>query len=572
MMAKIPAYLRTYISDQDPSLYTAIDHASWRYILKISKAFFSKYAHQKYLRGLEETGISTDKIPLVSDMSRKLEKFGWRAVPVTGFIPSAVFMEFLSMGILPIACDMRKHEHLGYTPAPDIVHEAAGHAPIIADPEYAAYLREYGEVSRKAIYSDQDMNVYNAVRHLSDTKEDPESTERDIKAAEVRLENAILAQRDISEATLLMRMGWWTFEYGLIGDLKNPKIYGAGLLSSVSESYHCLGATVSKIPFSIECVHTGFDITRPQPQLFVAPDFQTLGRGLEELSETMAFRIGGLEGLRRAHKAGTVTTTQFDSGAQISGILSDIRVDTSGRPFYLKFRGPSQLSVYDHEIEGQGPKRHPEGFGTPIERVTEADLEKAKAIARDGKIQLRFSSGVQVEGKLIGKHLEKGELVLLTFKDCTVTCGKELLFQPEWGEYDMLCGTKVVSVFGGAADRAKYLDATGGFHQTPARQKSNLTPENEGLNALYSKIRQLREAGGWNSGSLHQLEEIFETLERKFPQDWLLRYELLELIETQKAPVENSAELCEKLRKSLTEISRTSSELKEIIQRGLELL
>lgn len=44
------------------------------------------------------------------------------------------------MSILPIARDMRSVEHIGYTPAPDIVHEAAGHAPIIADKDYRFFL------------------------------------------------------------------------------------------------------------------------------------------------------------------------------------------------------------------------------------------------------------------------------------------------------------------------------------------------------------------------------------------------------------------------------------------------
>ena len=42
---------------------------------------------------------------------------------------------------------MRSHHHLTYTPSPDIVHEAAGHAPIIANKDYAQYLINYGEVA-----------------------------------------------------------------------------------------------------------------------------------------------------------------------------------------------------------------------------------------------------------------------------------------------------------------------------------------------------------------------------------------------------------------------------------------
>src|SRR3954462_13512230 len=90
---KIPDHLLPYIAHQDASLYTAIDHASWRFILKSSQAFFANHAHPMYLNGLRETGISTDRIPLLSEMDEKLRGFGWRGVAVSGFIPPAVFME-----------------------------------------------------------------------------------------------------------------------------------------------------------------------------------------------------------------------------------------------------------------------------------------------------------------------------------------------------------------------------------------------------------------------------------------------------------------------------------------------
>src|SRR5207237_10534435 len=120
----------------------------------------------KHRHGFRETGISTERIPLIEEMDRNLRKFNWRAVAVSGFIPPAVFMEFLSLGILPIACDMRTLEHLAYTPAPDIVHEAAGHAPILIEPEFSEYLKSYARVAKKAIVNSTDLEVYEAIRVL----------------------------------------------------------------------------------------------------------------------------------------------------------------------------------------------------------------------------------------------------------------------------------------------------------------------------------------------------------------------------------------------------------------------
>jgi len=44
----------------------------------------------------------------------------------------------------------------------------------------------------------------------------------------------------------------------------------------------------------------------------------------------------------------------------------------------------------------------------------------------------------------------------MTFKDCTVTYEGKKLFDPSWGEYDLVLGERVISVFGGAADKEAY--------------------------------------------------------------------------------------------------------------------
>jgi hypothetical protein len=128
----------------------------------------------------------------------------------------------------------------------------------------------------------------------------------------------------------------------------------------------------------------------------------------------------------------------------------------------------------------------------------------------------------------------------------------------------MGCGSQVVSVFGGPADRRKYLAATGGFHQSPGRQKTNLTAENAGLNRLYAKIRELRERRPVPPELARELSSVHEELESRYPSDWLLRYELLEFKTS--APWETP------LRKRLEETARGSREKSEMIARGLTLL
>lgn len=569
--ASIPDHLKPYIVEQDPSLYTPIDHAAWRYILRVSRAFFSKTAHQKYLDGLSETGISTERIPLISEMDDCLKKFGWRAVAVSGFIPPAAFMEFQSLGILPIACDMRTLEHLAYTPAPDIVHEAAGHAPIIADPEYAEYLREYGEVSRKAVFSSKDVALYEAIRNLSEVKEDPHSTQAQVDAAQMRLTETVTAIDYVSEASYLSRMYWWTVEYGLVGDPANPKIYGAGLLSSVGESYACLNDQVQKIPFTLDCMNRSYDITRPQPQLFVSPDFQSLTRKLREFSETMAYRRGGIEGLTKAIAGAALSTTVLETGLQISSIVENISLDSEGSPCFLKFKGPTQLSYGDQEIEGHSVHTHAHGFscpigaldsGTDLSTLDQSGFEKIGFKA--GTVaQLRFKSGITLQGVLIGLIRRDGKSLIASFERCTVRKGDVVLYQPDWGTFDLALGSRVVSVFGGASDFKAYFAHIPIPRKAKPVQKTNLTDENKTLNEIYRDIRSLREKG---KASAESLSLIYGRL-AAHSTDWLSRLELLEMAKTA-----SPNELCVRLRKDLDQISHLKPSHRELIDRGLALL
>lgn len=97
---------------------------------------------------------------------------------------------------------------------------------------------------------------------------------------------------------LIRNLHWWTVEYGLIGTLDDPKIYGAGLLSSIGESAWCMTDKVKKLPYDIKAAFQDFDITKPQPQLFVTPNFAHLSLVLEEFANTMALRAGGLNGIK----------------------------------------------------------------------------------------------------------------------------------------------------------------------------------------------------------------------------------------------------------------------------------
>src|SRR5450432_546435 len=166
--SRVPHNLRRYVVEQDYAQYSEIDQAVWRFVLLQTYQRLALTAHPAYASGLGKAGISVERIPRISEISACLESVGWSAVCVDGFIPPRAFQEFQAASILPIAADMRTKDHLVYTPAPDIIHEAAGHAPILPDARYAAYLRAVGDVGRKAFSSPEDTRVYHAIFDLSE--------------------------------------------------------------------------------------------------------------------------------------------------------------------------------------------------------------------------------------------------------------------------------------------------------------------------------------------------------------------------------------------------------------------
>lgn len=529
--SRLPNHLRKYVVEQRYDRYTPEDQAVWRFIMRQLREFLSVHAHECYLDGLKKTGICVESIPRIEEIDRMLGSFGWGAVPVSGFIPPAAFMEFQSLGVLPIASDMRSLEHLTYTPAPDIVHEAAGHAPILIHPEFAGYLRQYADVAKNAIISKEDMDQYDAIRALSDIKEDPTSTPEEIKAAENRLETINHSMTSVSEAALLSRMNWWTAEYGLIGDLKKPRIYGAGLLSSVGESRQCLSDKVKKLPFDIHCVDYSYDITEQQPQLFVTPDFHTLHSVLDELADRLSFRRGGVYGLEQAKKAATVNTVQLNSGIQISGVLQSFLVNDSNEPVFIKFSGPCQLSCAHKEITNQGPARHAHGFSSPMGRIkgfskrlsemNDEELHRA-GIKVGASTRLEYESGIVFEGTLKSSHRLGSQLQILTFAPARMTRGSELLFDPAWGEFDLAAGESVVSVFGGPADRGRYGE-TDDFvsKQVPPRK---LSDSDKRRFDLFEKLRDCRKTANSSTWSNLAGEVLSDT---KLP--WLMTLELIEM-------------------------------------------
>jgi len=555
-VAATPKHLLQFAVDQRYDDYTPVDHAVWRFIMRQNVFFLREYAHKVYFQGLLDTGISFERIPRIQEMNDILAKIEWGAVAVDGFIPPAAFMEFQAYKVLVIACDMRQIHHIEYTPAPDIVHEAAGHAPIIVDREYSNYLQRFGEVGAKAMSSKKDFELYEAIRHLSILKEQPNSDPKEVEQATKLVEHRQKTLGEPSEMALLSRLHWWTVEYGLIGTMEHPKIYGAGLLSSIGESVSCLEPHVKKIPYSIEAANTPFDITTKQPQLFVCRDFKHLRDVLEEFASKMAYQSGGLEGINKAIECKNTATCEYSSGLQVSGVFNEVIVDLAGNPIYLRTTGPSALAYQNKELAGHGRDYHKDGFGSPIGKWKETEIAEGK------KVKLEFESGITVEGTIDKVLPRDGKRLLATFSNCTAKHGDRVLFDPGWGTYDMAVGARISSVFNGAADKDAYNQVALIPKERTIKVPSDA--KRKRLENLYAQVRKIRES----KTGYERLGEIWETQQAEHPEDWLLSMEIFEILDT----TDQQPDVKKRIEKFLNEKKATTKDFSTLISWGFRLV
>jgi phenylalanine-4-hydroxylase len=157
---------------------------------------------------------------------------------------------------------------------------------------------------------------------------------------------------------------------------------------------------------------------------------------------------------------------------------------------------------------------------------------------------------------------EHGRIVLLSFSDCRLVRGNDVLFDPAWGTYDMAVGARVVSVFHGAADKDAYEEVP----LVPKERTIKVTADEmtRRLESLYQLVRNARETGS----GVQALPECYEDVRVNHPRDWLLSLEILEVL--QKHSVH--AALQRTIRDRLAARAKTEPEKHRLISNGLRLL
>jgi phenylalanine-4-hydroxylase len=417
-----------------------------------------------------------------------------------------------------------------YTPAPDIIHEAAGHAPILTDPVYAAYLCGVGELGQRAFTLPEEERVYRAIYSLSELKENPALGEREVAAAEAELRDALAAAREPSDATRASRLYWWTAEYGLVGRADDYRLYGAGLLSSLWESHSCHDRRVKKLPLDESCTVVSYDITRPQPQLFVAESFEALHAVLARVRSTMAEAIGGAVALERAQRSREVGTFLFDSGLSFIGVLAR-RGDGAPAPAFLELEGPCAVASGQRIVEGEGPDAHPASLvvvAGPLAdgRALEGLDARALALRDDAarrRLRVDFAHGVRVSGRLLGeKRREDGRLLKLELTEATLALPGEPPRAIE--RFTLFAAGDFVTAHAGAADPRFYPDTA--FEGRRVPRSRQFSAQDRALLALFERAESAHRAGA--SQARADFPGVHAELAAHHPAEWLLRWNLLE--------------------------------------------
>jgi phenylalanine-4-hydroxylase len=226
---------------QDWQAYTAEEHATWDLLFARQAKLLPGRASDAYLRGLDVLKLSKPGIPDFEELSERLMKLtGWQVVAVPGLVPDEVFFDHMANRRFVAGNFIRRPDQLDYLQEPDVFHDVFGHVPMLADPVFADYLVAYGQGGQRALGLD-------ALKYLG-------------------------------------RLYWYTVEFGLVAEPEGLRIYGAGIVSSFSESRFALDdPSPNRIGFDIERVmRTEYRIDDFQQNYFVIPSFDDLLRATVE--------------------------------------------------------------------------------------------------------------------------------------------------------------------------------------------------------------------------------------------------------------------------------------------------
>lgn len=284
----IPEDWRSYLVPQDYGRYGRTEHQVWRDMLDHMETLVTdleQWIHPEYVRGFRQLILPWSSIPMLEDIDEKLAPLGWRTVSVDGYIPAEIYAGLMSRGIFPVSRNLRRPEHIDFSPSPDLAHDLFGHVPMLVSEEHRNFLKRLaGEMARASSHR-LDRDLYEANRTMAALRSDANADSEELTRAEGRV-SAVQDElsRNPSELTHLARMYLWSIEFGLMGTADDFRMYGAGLLSSPTESQLVAGRRASIVPYSLDVIHHDIRFSDPQSRYFVASGYGELHEELTRYS------------------------------------------------------------------------------------------------------------------------------------------------------------------------------------------------------------------------------------------------------------------------------------------------
>jgi phenylalanine-4-hydroxylase len=230
-----PGAAADWTIDQGWENYSRAEHDVWITLYERQTALLPGRACDEFLRGLDALDLHRSGIPDFKRINEELQRLtGWTVVAVPGLVPDDVFFDHLANRRFPAGQFIRKPHELDYLQEPDIFHDVFGHVPMLTDPTFADYMQAYGQGGRRAL--------------------------------------------GLGRLASLARLYWYTVEFGLMETQAGLRIYGAGIVSSRTESIFALDdPSPNRIGFDLERVmRTPYRIDDFQQVYFVIPSIQTL--------------------------------------------------------------------------------------------------------------------------------------------------------------------------------------------------------------------------------------------------------------------------------------------------------
>jgi phenylalanine-4-hydroxylase len=240
---------RLYIT-QPYELYSEANHDAWRRLYHRMVPRWQQYANPRFLEGINNLCLDADRVPRLDDVNRFLSPLtGFKAKPVSGYIPSFLFFDCLRNREFPTTITIRDGRTLDYLPEPDIFHDIAGHVPMHTDRAFADTLVRFGDCAHTAA---------------------------ELTAAIADEDERIRRATSIIKA--MARFFWFTVEFGLMRGSDGLKAYGSGLLSSFGELAYAIDAPAAqRYPIQLEWViNQYFEIDHYQPLYFIVDSFDHL--------------------------------------------------------------------------------------------------------------------------------------------------------------------------------------------------------------------------------------------------------------------------------------------------------